>query len=421
MKKHIISIMLCVTLCFCISPAVAFAATERDTSFEKGLAEDLKALGLFKGVSATEFDLNRNPTRVEAIVMLIRLLGKESDALNNTSTHHPFTDVPAWADSYVGYAYQMGLTNGSSATKFGTGSASSAMYITFVLRALGYSDANGEDFVWNAPFALARSVGILPNCVNTENFWRADIVSVSYAALNAKLKHNDLTLAQKLVQVGALSQFEYAMCYDPNIFDELNVSQSGVQTIHYTWEWEYWTWDYDLQIPMDILEAYQTIERNPCSYFVGYSDYVYEQADDFYIHTLAQKFLDAVYEKGYDRDAAVLLAICFVQSLKYTSDEINHGYDYPKYPLETLYDQGGDCEDTSILLASLVREMGYDCCLVLFDDHLGVGVLGSDDLLGYYYELNGKKYYYIETTSPGWEIGDLPDELIYKTATLWPV
>ncbi len=341
MKKHIISIMLCVTLCFCISPAVAFAATERDTSFEKGLAEDLKALGLFKGVSATEFDLNRNPTRVEAIVMLIRLLGKESDALNNTSTHHPFTDVPAWADSYVGYAYQMGLTNGSSATKIGSG--------------------------------------------------------------------------------GALSQFEYAMCYDPNIFDELNVSQSGVQTIHYTWEWEYWTWDYDLQIPMDILEAYQTIERNPCSYFVGYSDYVYEQADDFYIHTLAQKFLDAVYEKGYDRDAAVLLAICFVQSLKYTSDEINHGYDYPKYPLETLYDQGGDCEDTSILLASLVREMGYDCCLVLFDDHLGVGVLGSDDLLGYYYKLNGKKYYYIETTSPGWEIGDLPDELIYKTATLWPV
>ena len=82
--------------------------------------------------------------------MLIRLLGKDAEA-NGGSWKHPFTDVPGWANEEVGYAYEKGLTKGSSATEFGTGTASAQMYLTFVLRALGYSDAAGGQFTWDKP------------------------------------------------------------------------------------------------------------------------------------------------------------------------------------------------------------------------------------------------------------------------------
>ncbi|MDD4495705.1 MAG: hypothetical protein PHV32_15435, partial [Eubacteriales bacterium] len=198
MKKRIKSILalifvlsLSVTMAF---PAFAAYNTEAETK-----ATALKQLGLFKGVteSGTDFALDRAPTRTEALIMLIRTLGKESEALNGSWTH-PFTDVAPWADKYVGYGYQMGLTKGVSATQFGTGNANSDMYMTFMLRALGYSDAAG-DFVWNAPDALAKAVGILPDSVDTSNFLRADVVIVSWAALEADMKSGMQRLAKKLI------------------------------------------------------------------------------------------------------------------------------------------------------------------------------------------------------------------------------
>lgn len=214
--KRIVSILMCFAICFISMPAISFAAG-RDTSQEERLAADLKALSLFKGVSDTNFDLNRAPSRVEALVMLIRVLGKETDALNGV-WRHPFNDVPSWANEYVGYAYVNGLTNGISTTEFGTGNANAAMYLTFVLRSLGYSDNGGADFTWNDPFSLAKTIGILPSCVDTNNFWRADVVSVSYAALQVAIKGSEQTLAQKLISLGVFTQELFDSLYNTNAF-----------------------------------------------------------------------------------------------------------------------------------------------------------------------------------------------------------
>lgn len=196
-----------------LSLSLPLTAAARDTSFEETIASDLKSLGLFKGVSETDFDLNREPSRVEALVILIRVLGKEQDALGGY-WYHPFTDVPSWADSYIGYAYQNGLTNGVSETEFGAGNAGAGTFLTFVLRALGYSDANGEDFSWQDPYTLAESVGILPDCVNTDVFWRSDVALVSYAALGANLKNSVETLAEKLITAGVFTEYQFDSCYD---------------------------------------------------------------------------------------------------------------------------------------------------------------------------------------------------------------
>ena len=183
--------------------------SERNFVRETEAALRLKVLGLFQGVGtnpdgSTNFDLARAPSRTEALVMLIRLLGKDAEA-NGGSWKHPFTDVPGWANEEVGYAYEKGLTKGSSATEFGVGTASAQMYLTFVLRALGYSDAAGGEFTWDKPEELARSVGILPEGVYLEDFLRADVVLISEAALSAKLKDSDITLLEKLTSEGAVT------------------------------------------------------------------------------------------------------------------------------------------------------------------------------------------------------------------------
>ena len=117
--KKIISTILTIAILISVIPVPGKAAeTIRQVNAEETMASHLKELKLFKGVSEVDFDLSRKPSRVEALVMLIRVLGKENEALNG-QFNHPFTDVPQWADKYVGYAYNNKLTNGISSTQFG--------------------------------------------------------------------------------------------------------------------------------------------------------------------------------------------------------------------------------------------------------------------------------------------------------------
>lgn len=214
---------ICIIICIIL--LVPISAT-RDLKAENSMALDLKELGLFNGVSETDFDLDRAPTRTEVLVMLIRVLGVEDTALNG-SWKHPFTDVPQWADKYIGYAYENGLTQGISKTKFGVGTASAQTYLTFMLRALGYSDTNNLDFSWDKPYDLAKKVGILPDMVNTEDFWRADIVTISYAALGANLKDSTKTLGEKLIESEAFTTEAFREYYRPS---KLQAASNNVET-----------------------------------------------------------------------------------------------------------------------------------------------------------------------------------------------
>ena len=212
-----------------VDAAVA-AATE-----ETELASRLKELGMFIGVGensdgTTDFDLDRAPTRAEALVMLIRALGKEGMAMAHPKTH-PFTDVPNWADGYVSYAYSDGLTNGVSDTLFGAGEPVSAeMYLTFVLRALGYADGDGNDFSWDSPWALAAWCGIYPPQAANTSFGRGDVVNVTCSALFASIKGTGMALYERLVHEAVFTegQFQKAFPVDPfSDFRELDMQISS--------------------------------------------------------------------------------------------------------------------------------------------------------------------------------------------------
>lgn len=146
-----------------------------------------------KGTTASgeiNFDESGSLTRAESIVQVIRSLGKENEVKNGNYSH-PFTDVPSWADKYIGYAYTNKITSGRSATKFDpNGTVDEAQFLTLLLRAIGYSDAAGE-FVWNNPFTLANKVGMKDSTTALSSFSRGDAFSICFATLYSTAKNGE--------------------------------------------------------------------------------------------------------------------------------------------------------------------------------------------------------------------------------------
>jgi hypothetical protein len=138
--------------------------------------------------------------------------------------------------------------------------------------------------------------------------------------------------------------------------------------------------------------------------------YASETESHSYLLKLAKELDVDARELGLSRDEVAQYLIDFVQqAVPYKSDPSNDGLDYPKYPIETIVENGGDCEDKAALLVALLNTFDFDAVFVQFDDHMGVGLQGENGT-GSYYVYNGKKYYYVESTAPNWEIGAVPPE-----------
>lgn len=211
------SILLLIAMVILLS-IPGFMSTGVDYTSE---AEKLNGYGLFSG-SNLGFELDRAPTRMEAAAMLVKLLGKEGEA---TANHykHPFTDVPAWADPYIGYMYEKGMTNGVGNNLFGSKTLISAKDFTvFALKALGYT---GSDFSYADTMAFAVSKGILTASENTEfgkiTFKRDEMVHIAYNALNSKLRNSDQNLLSRLINEGVVT---------PNIDPKLRLTEQVLST-----------------------------------------------------------------------------------------------------------------------------------------------------------------------------------------------
>jgi len=196
--KRVFSLLLAGVLTLSLMVPV-FAAGDEATK----AADTLYSLGLFSGTGTNAdgtpiYDLDRAPTRQEAITMLVGLLGKKEEALAG-SWNIPFTDVADWAKPFVGYAYANGLTSGTSATTFGGNDLiTTAQYLTFVLKVLGYEA--GKDFQWDKAWELSDKIGLTDGrySVKTKTFTRGDVAIISCGALSVNQKGTQTPLSQKL-------------------------------------------------------------------------------------------------------------------------------------------------------------------------------------------------------------------------------
>ena len=148
--------------------------------------------------------------------MFLRLIGEEGAALACTQGN-PFADTPAWCDRYVAYAYAKGYTKGVGADAAGAlyfapdTVLSAGEYMTFVLRALGYTDSGtNPDFSWSNALGKSVELGVLNSAeqamLTGGSFLRAQVVYVSYFALSAATKDGGGTLLDRLVSVGGVDE-----------------------------------------------------------------------------------------------------------------------------------------------------------------------------------------------------------------------
>ncbi len=93
-----------------------------------------------------------------------------------------------------------------------------------------------------------------------------------------------------------------------------------------------------------------------------------------------------------DDDEYLELITVFVQSIPYRTDDRTTE---PKFPVETIVEKKGDCDDKSLLLAGLLSREGYDAALLYFDEenHMAVGIRCPG------YEFRSTDYAIIETTN----------------------
>ncbi len=202
---------------------LAFATAAGASDFNQ-LADDLAAIGMLQG-TGEGYDLDREPTRAEVAVMLVRMLGAEGAAKAgyiDGSLTHPFSDVPEWAAPYIAYLYTKGLTSGVTDTEFGsTQLCSGQMYCTFMLRALGYSDAEGGDFTYTGAVDFAQSNFITYPEFISNTFTRDELVAVSCQTLFTRVKGSETTLLEKLVSTGAINSAAVsAIMESPEIMEE---------------------------------------------------------------------------------------------------------------------------------------------------------------------------------------------------------
>jgi len=190
---------------------------------------------------------------------------------------------------------------------------------------------------------------------------------------------------------------------------------------------QYYEWNFNGRRELNVaitLSSYVNYSEKPRPIDIaGFVDMATESESDPCIEFLVNEFREIADTKRYtDRQLANFVA-SFVQSLPYTVDYDTKSRDeYPRYPVETLFDRGGDCEDTSILVATLLDSLGINVILLHLEgeQHIAVGV-DVPNTYGTYYEYLGTKYWFLETTAEGSGIGDYPKELKDDRAYIYPV
>lgn len=229
----------------------------------------------------------------------------------------------------------------------------------------------------------------------------------------------------------------------------LSVRFDSTATVHYRFETDSHS-EYNLTLAIPLAEYREYKERPRPVYEDGlnkdelankvlmkYRSMALDPGDDYLIDVIVSDLSEVAIAGELDSRGRTEMVLRFVQSLTYTRDFDMSPYgEYPRYPVETLFDQGGDCEDTSILLAAILIEMDCDVALLFFDefDHMGLSIYFPEEagikMYGnsWIHDDNGdgygdegeRRYWYLDT-SGGHSIGWCPDEYAQTPAYVFPM
>jgi len=235
---------------------------------------------------------------------------------------------------------------------------------------------------------------------------------------------------------------------------------ASVDAVYRDYEWEYGSYAYSWHVamPADLLkwsrdaagtvrafyeadgetqaamlsamgEDAKILVRSVSSENLGdYSPWVKEKANYAYAGSLAERLSAAARGQGYNRFRTAELVLSFVATaIPYERRKT------AQLPAQTLIDDG-DCDCKSVLLAAVLKNMGYRVALLKFpfisaeaEDHMAVGIEFDErelpiDRRVVYFSKDGVKYYIAEAAGPGfWPLGETDPVTLQRQAYTFPV
>ncbi len=202
-------------------------------------------------------------------------------------------------------------------------------------------------------------------------------------------------------------------------------------TVSKTYSWEYLDTDLTFTVSYSYSEfdEYSGTNGATLQKRAGYNKGDYSVIPDFIVVnstvTEIENSLESLYVQYFKSEATgqgyAEFILAFVQEcFTYTYDQTLYGQsEYYAFPMETIYNGKGDCEDTSILCAALFVAAGYDAGVFLIPGH-AIAAVALDDyddsahtvtstykskVAVFSYTEDGKTYYGCETTLESNEYG----------------
>lgn len=145
------------------------------------------------------------------------------------------------------------------------------------------------------------------------------------------------------------------------------------------------------------------------------------QADEDHIKVLIDSLDQISKDQALDYMEFAHAVVKMVQDIPYqyiiSSNCTSEYADYPCFgnqrygitsPVEFLYTLRGDCDSRTVLLYTILRQFNYDPVVLISKEYRHSMLALNIPAAGEYLKIDGKKYYFWETTSTGWEPGIIP-------------
>ncbi|WP_105616679.1 Ig-like domain-containing protein [Vallitalea okinawensis] len=197
MLKKLLAILMVLTIA--LSTMTTFAMT----TIDKALV--LKELGIIEGYEDGSLGLENILTREETLVLVLRLKGYTKDDLDEGSKSFDDVPVDHWAAPWIAKAKALGLTKGISPTQFGIQrEVTMHEVITFLLNILEYEDTWKLAPELGLTLNLIQPDDLID--FNTPGVLRGTFVDIAYQLLQTKIHGDDITLVQKMVNEGIVDK-----------------------------------------------------------------------------------------------------------------------------------------------------------------------------------------------------------------------
>lgn len=147
--KSIISLILIFVLT--LSCNVTIYAVEENTAITTVINE-----GIMTGTD-NGFEPNKTLTRAEAVTIIVRMYGVDSNTISSYANQSVFNDVTSshWAAGYINYGCDKKIVNGMGNGIFGADqSVTIAEFLTMIVRYLGYGSTVESEGTWPTNYVL---------------------------------------------------------------------------------------------------------------------------------------------------------------------------------------------------------------------------------------------------------------------------